>query len=346
MTEIHIRKTGHAGRITLARPDALNALTQEMSVAIARALRAWRDDSDVRLVVIDAEGDKAFCAGGDIQKLYERGTSGDHRFGQEFWRQEYAMNALIAGYPKPVVTLMQGFTMGGGVGVGCHASHRVVCEQSQIAMPECGIGLVPDVGGTYLLGRAPGHLGEYLGLTSARMSAGDAIYAGFADTFVPRDRWGDLVATLEQGGDAGAVETASEPPPVSQMAEDAAEIDMLFAHETLEDIVVACGAAEGAIARSATKALSRNAPLAMACALRLIRDARDAGMAQALAHEFRYTFRAQAQGDFLEGIRAAIVDRDRAPKWAHVSAAEVGADEIDAMLAPLGDDALVLGERT
>ena len=342
MTDIDIRKTGRAGRITLNRPKALNALTEDMSLAIERALRDWAGDDAVALVVIDAAGDKAFCAGGDIAKLYENGTAGRFGFGQYFWRQEYRMNALIAGYGKPVVSFLQGFTMGGGVGVGCHASQRIVCEDSQIAMPECSIGLVPDVGGSWLLSRAPGRLGEYLGLTSARMTAGDAIHAGFADRFIPRDRWPDLIATLEREGDVAALDAVTETPPVSPMARDASEIDMLFAHDDLTDIVSACAAAEGAVAETATKALSRNAPLAMACALRLIRGARGNSITHALRHEFRYTYRAQAQGDFLEGIRAAIIDRDCSPKWTHLTAARVTVADIEAMLAPLGDDALTL----
>ncbi|SEP72140.1 enoyl-CoA hydratase [Loktanella sp. DSM 29012] len=343
MSEIDIRHTGTAGRITLNRPDALNALTAGMSVAIEDALNRWASDPAIKLVVIDATGDKAFCAGGDIADLYAQGTAGQFGFGQDFWRQEYRMNAQVAGYGKPIVTLLQGFTMGGGVGVGCHASHRIVCENSQIAMPECSIGLVPDVGGSHLLGRAPGHLGEYLGLTAARMGPGDAIHAGFADHYVPRDRWADMIHTLERTGDVAAVHQVTDTEPPSQMAKDAVEIDTLFAHDALGSIVVACGAAEGAVAEAATKALSRNAPLAMACALRLIRAARTGtGLTEALRHEFRYTFRAQQQGDFLEGVRAAIIDRDRNPAWRHSTAAEVTKAQIDAMLAPLGDDALVL----
>ncbi|RYH00967.1 enoyl-CoA hydratase/isomerase family protein [Salipiger sp. IMCC34102] len=345
MSDIDIRITGRAGRITLNRPEALNALTEDMSLAIERALRDWSADDAVALVVFDAAGDKAFCAGGDIAKLYENGTAGRYGFGQDFWRQEYRMNALIAGYGKPAVSFLQGFTMGGGVGVGCHASHRIVCEDSQIAMPECSIGLVPDVGGSYLLGRAPGRVGEYLGLTSARMSAGDAIHAGFADHFVPRQDWAGLIATLEAEGDVRTLGQAAQDPPVSPLKRDAPELDMLFAHDRLEDIVIACGAAEGAVARAATEGMSRNAPLAMACALRLIRDARDGSVERALRHEFRYTFRAQQQGDFLEGIRAAIIDRDRRPKWTHLGVADVTQADVDAMLDPLGDDALVLGDR-
>ena len=185
MADIEIRVEGHAGRITLTRPNSLNALSYDMCRAIDAALAEWQADDAVRLVVIDAEGDKAFCAGGDIQDLYATGRAGDFTYGRQFWADEYRLNARIAEYPKPYIAFMQGFTMGGGVGISCHGSHRIVCETSQIAMPECGIGLVPDVGGSLILARAQGRIGDYLATTAARMGADDAIFAGFADTFVP-----------------------------------------------------------------------------------------------------------------------------------------------------------------
>ncbi|KAG1715493.1 3-hydroxyisobutyryl-CoA hydrolase, mitochondrial [Nymphon striatum] len=188
MNDVIIKTTGPAGRITMNRPSALNAMTYDMCMAIDAALRTWRDDPAIKLVVIDAAGDKAFCAGGDIAELYDNGTKGNFAYGQKFWRDEYRLNLMLHEYPKPVVSFLQGFTMGGGVGVGCHGSHRIVGDTSQIAMPECGIGLVPDVGGSFLLARAPGRLGEYLGLTTARMNADDAIHVGFRRSLYPRGR--------------------------------------------------------------------------------------------------------------------------------------------------------------
>ena len=211
MSDIHIRKAGKTGRITFTRPRALNAMSYAMCTAIEDALDAWEYDDDVKMLVIDAEGDKAFCAGGDIAELYDTGTKGDFAYGQTFWADEYRMNAKMFTFPKPVAAFMQGFTMGGGVGVGCHGSHRVVGDSSQIAMPECGIGLVPDVGGSYILANAPGRLGEYLGLTAARMNAGDAIHAGFADYYIPEDTWPALIAQLEDTGDWSLIDTASRP---------------------------------------------------------------------------------------------------------------------------------------
>ena len=213
MSDIFVRKSGHAGRITLTRPKALNAVTYEMCQAIEAALDDWRDDDDVALVIIDAEGDKAFSAGGDIQKLYETGRAGDFAYGQKFWADEYRLNAKIREYSKPYVAFMQGFTMGGGVGVSCHGSHRIVCETSQIAMPECGIGLVPDVGGSLMLAQAPGRLGEYLGTTCARMGPADAIFVGFADTYVPAQDWPALIERLEKTGDISAIGAAARAAP-------------------------------------------------------------------------------------------------------------------------------------
>ncbi|MEO0401416.1 MAG: enoyl-CoA hydratase/isomerase family protein, partial [Pseudomonadota bacterium] len=196
MTDISIRITGHAGHITLQRPQALNAMTYDMCTAIETALTTWRNDPAVSLIILDAEGERAFCSGGDIAELYATGTKGDYAYGQTFWADEYRLNHLIFHYPKPVVSFLQGFTMGGGVGIGCHGSHRIVGETSQIAMPECGIGLVPDVGGSLMLALAPGRLGEYLGTTAARMNASDAIFAGFADHFIAQTDWEAVKSAL------------------------------------------------------------------------------------------------------------------------------------------------------
>ena len=166
MSDISIRIDGRAGRITLNRPKALNALTYEMCMAIDAALIDWAGSDAIDLLILDANGDKAFCAGGDITEMYATGTAGDFDYGRKFWRDEYRMNARLFNFPKPVVSFLQGFTMGGGVGVGCHGSHRIVGESSKIAMPECGIGLIPDVGGSLILARAPGRLGEYVGMTA------------------------------------------------------------------------------------------------------------------------------------------------------------------------------------
>lgn len=346
MTDIHIRAEGRAGRITLTRPKALNAMSYDMCLAIEEALDRWRDDDAIALVVIDAEGDKAFCAGGDIQQLYETGRAGDFDYGRKFWRDEYRLNAKIAEYPKPYVALMQGFTMGGGVGISCHGSHRIVCETSQIAMPECGIGLVPDVGGTLILAHAPGRLGEYLGTTGARMGPGDAIFAGFADTYVPQEHWPALIAELEQTGDVAAIATRGETPPHSALSDKLKRINAHFGGETFRDILNSLTSEDSDFADATLKLLERNSPLSMACAVELVHRMRGPGadIRRALEQEYRFTFRAMEQGDFLEGIRAAVIDKDRSPDWKH-DFDDPPSLAMTQMLMPLGADKLTFDRK-
>ncbi|MCE6952686.1 enoyl-CoA hydratase/isomerase family protein [Cereibacter sphaeroides] len=343
MSEVEIRKRGRAGRITLNRPEALNALNYDMCLRIDAALKGWVQDADVDLVVMDAAGPRAFCAGGDIAELYARGTAGDHAFGQTFWRDEYRMNARIADYPKPVVSLMQGFTMGGGVGLGCHASHRIVGETTQIAMPECAIGLVPDVGGTHLLAHAPGRVGVWLGLTGSRMGPGDAIVAGFADHFVPEAEWPDLIAALEEG----RLEIPAHEPPIGRIPDLREEIDRLFAAESLAGIAEGLAADGSPFAGEALKAIARGSPLAMAATLEILhRLGPTPTMREALGMEYRFTYRAQAEADFLEGIRAAIIDKDRKPRWRHAEIGDVSPEEVAALLEPLGPHDLTFEEES
>ncbi len=341
-TDPHIiaRITGRAGRITLNRPAALNALSQDMVLDIAAHLTDWQTDPAVDLIIIDAVGAKAFCAGGDIAEMYAAAKAGDHDVANEFWRTEYRLNALIAGYAKPVVTLMHGFVMGGGVGIGCHASHRIVDDTTRMALPECSIGLVPDVGSTLLLACAPGRLGEYLGLTGDRMDAADAIGAGFADHMVPQAAWPRLIAALCDTGSTAAIAEMALPVPVGRLAAWRGDIDRIFAARSLAGIARRPDAVPSTPIATALELMERNAPLSMACTLAIIRTVRDdPQITTALSHEFRFTYRSMAQADFLEGIRAALIDRDRNPQWRHTTW-DVPADDIAALTAPLGPAAL------
>ncbi len=338
MKDVEIRKSGRAGRITLTRPKVLNALSPAMSLEIEAALDGWEHEGAVDVVVIDAEGERAFCAGGDIADIYHHGVADDEEFARAFWRQEYRMNAKIARYPKPVVAFMQGFTMGGGVGVGCHAAYRVVGRSTQIAMPEASIGLIPDVGGTLLLAHSPGRLGEYLGLTGARMGAADAIYAGFADMFIPEEEWPGLISGLEASGNPASLSAAVGDAGDAPLAAEAAEIDRIFSGHALRDIVRALDGADTEACQKARDAVQRNSPLSMACTLELVRRARGFNdIEAALAQEYRFTHRVQAGGDLLEGVLAQIIDKDRNPKWMHKIADGVPAAAVAHMLAPLGD---------
>lgn len=341
MSDIACRIIGKTGHITLQRPDALNALTHAMTLQIEQSLEDWRDK--VTLVIIDAQGDKAFCAGGDIASLYESAQRGDIAYGRRFWRDEYRLNVKLAEYAVPIVSFLQGFVMGGGVGLGCHVSHRIVCETSRVAMPECAIGLLPDVGGSLFLANTPGNLGKYLGLTGARMQAADAIYTGFADIYAPYAVWPDLKARLLETGDISIIDAFTAPAPDGSFATDQATLDVLFAPRSLEDITIRLKASPSALAAKALRGLSRGAPLAQTCCLAALDHMRGSqSLRDALALEYRFTARAVDQGDFPEGIRALIIDKDNAPNWAHQSPADVTVAEVSAMLADLGADELDL----
>lgn len=333
MGEIDIRVTGKAGRITLTRPEALNALTYNMVTEIERAIDAWIDEPAVSMIVIDAEGERAFCSGGDIAKLYETGLARDFAWGQQFWRDEYRLNAKLARYPKPVAAFMQGFTMGGGVGISCHSSHRIAGESTQIAMPENGIGLVPDVGGSLILANAPDNLGVYLGLTATRMNAADAIHVGFADTFVPQETWPGLIARLEQTGNPAEIRADAEPPTDATLPGLAVETARLFAGETLAKIRTTLEADGSELAAASLKKMSRNSPLSMAVFVEMMRRLKGRQIEDALETEYRYVSRSMEHGDFLEGIRAQIIDKDRNPKWRHPWPADVPQADVDLLLA-------------
>jgi enoyl-CoA hydratase len=333
--ELIVRTEGRAGRLTLNRPAALNALTHAQCLATQAALERWRDDPAVALVILDGAGPRAFCAGGDIAQITAAGRAGNFAAGRAFWRDEYRMNVTLARYPKPIVSFLHGFVMGGGVGYGCHNSHRIAGESLQLAMPECGIGLIPDVGGTWLLSRAPGAVGLWMALTGARLGPGDAIAAGFADAFVPEAEWDGLKARLCATGDPGVIprHPAPEAPQVSQRA----RIDRLFAPATVPGILAALEADDSPLARAALQAMRRNSPLSMASTLALLRPA-PASLEAAIRAEFRWVWRAMEQGDFLEGVRAQILDKDRNPRWRHARPEDVTEAEVAAMLAPLGPD--------
>jgi len=314
-----------------------------MMEAIDGALVRWAGDDAIAMVIIDAEGDRAFCAGGDIAELYQRTKAGDLAFSRAFWRDEYRMNARIHGYPKPFVAIMDGITMGGGVGLSAHGSHRIVTERSMVAMPECAIGLIPDVGGTYLLGKAPGRIGEYLGLTGARLDAADAILAGFADVYIPSETVPALIDALVDEPDSRVIEAHAAPaPPAGKLAAHRDVIDALFARPTLEAITASVAPeADGEWAGRVHQALGKGCPLSMQATLRMVRAARGmTSLEEALAIEYRFTWRSLEEGDFMEGIRAAVIDKDRAPRWAKPAISDVSEADVDAMLASLNEHEL------
>ncbi|MGB1236300.1 MAG: enoyl-CoA hydratase/isomerase family protein [Planktomarina sp.] len=328
--------------MTLNRPDALNALTHDMCRAIESALDRFEADATIKVIALQSAGDRAFCAGGDLEDLYASAKAGDYAFGQQFWTDEYRLVAKLATAPKPVVSFLQGYTLGGGVGIGCHVTHRIVCESSRIALPECALGIVPDVGGSLLLANASGRVGEYLGLTTQRMGPADAIVAGFADVFVPHHSWDALKEALSRTGDPTVLNESAESAPAGTLTID--KINQHFAGESLTDILNSLRSDPSEFAIQTLQHLSKPDPLAMATTVELIHRIRNApDIIKALDLEYRFTFRAAEHGDFIEGIRALIIDKDKSPNWSHPLDA-VPATKISQMLMPLGTDALNLTE--
>lgn len=344
MSDTLIRIEGAAGRITLNRPKALNAVTWDMVRDIDAALRVWAGEDAVKLIIIDGAGERAFAAGGDITDLYKVGRAGDFAFGRRFWAEEYRMNLRIARYPKPVVSLMHGFTMGGGVGLSCHAAHRIVDETVQIAMPECGIGLIPDVGGTWLLAHVPDNLGYFLGLTGHRMGPGDAIYAGFADTFVPRKAWPELITALCKTGEISTLPGFAQTAPAADLPARAHQGGW-YDTNTLAQAITAMEQQGSEAASQHLKALRRQSPLAAVCGFAAIKKAQELTLEQAFTAEYRFVWRATEHGDFLEGIRAQVIDKDRTPIWRHKRIEDVPTADAVAMSATLGADELRLEEE-
>lgn len=334
MSEIKIYVEGSTGRITLTRPEALNALSYAMCEAMEEALLAWQDDAAITQVIIDAQGERAFCAGGDIAKLYEYGLQGDFDYARKFWKDEYRLNALIANYPKPYIAFLHGFVMGGGVGIACHGSHRIVCETVKIAMPECAIGLIPDVGGTALLSRVPGKMGLYLGLTGYRMNAADSLYAGFADYLVPESSYDALKDALIKAGNTSPIEAfSSAASGESVLADWQEECDKFFASDNLAELAKAHpGHAD--MDKFWSKAMMHNAPLSMLCTAEILKRLNPGDdIETALELEYRFTYRSMDEGEFLEGTRAAVIDKDRNPNWQAKSMMDISDMKIESMLA-------------
>lgn len=341
MPDILVEQQGSLGRIRLNRPKALNALTLEMVHGISAALERFAAEPTVAAVLMTGEGERGLCAGGDIRALYDHGRDGSG-FGERFFRDEYRMNAAIAAYRKPYVAIMDGITMGGGVGVSAHGAIRIVTERTRVAMPETGIGFFPDVGSTWLLSRAPGKLGTFIGLTGDSIGGADTIMAGLADCFVRSERLPALIEALSslpttapREGVRALVQThaSTVPPP---LATHRAEIDRAFACDSVEEIVAALESSGSAFARETLNVLGQKSPTSLKVTLKLLRDARHATSLQAcLEREFAAGNRVLASDEFYEGVRAAVVDKDRTPKWRPASLAEVTSEFLAPYFTPL-----------
>ncbi|WP_432111325.1 enoyl-CoA hydratase/isomerase family protein [Streptomyces sp. YPW6] len=339
MTEdVLVGTEGRTGRLILNRPRALNALTHPMVLRIAEALTAWRDDPAVDAVVISGAGERGLCAGGDIRAIHEDARAGGTA-SADFWRDEYRLNALIARYPKPYVALMDGIVMGGGVGISAHGTVRIVTERSRVAMPETGIGFVPDVGGTYLLALAPGELGTHLALTGAPVGAADALLCGLADHFVPSGRLDRLLAELSRTSvhDALAEHIGQAPP--GELAAHRGWIDHCYAAGTVEEIVDRLVASGVPAAEEAAAALTAKSPTALKVTLTSLRRARSLGpLERVLEQEYRVSRVALTSPDLVEGIRAQVIDKDRSPRWSPAHLKGVSDEDVARYFTPLGPD--------
>ncbi len=335
--EVQVLRTGALGRLTLNRPRAINALNHSMVRTLAAALDEWRDDDAVRTVLLSGAGDRGLCAGGDIVAIYRAVLDGRDE-AVRFWADEYRLDAAIARYPKPYVALMDGLVLGGGIGLSAHGGIRVVTERTRVGMPEVSIGFFPDVGGTYLLARAPGELGTHLGLTGGTASGADAIAIGLADHFVPSDRLVELAAALETRDVDEVLAEFAVAPPASELLAQRSWIDELYAGADAETIVERLAASTESAAQEAAATIRGKSPTSVALTLAALRRAAALpSLEAALDQDFRVATRISRGAEVIEGIRAQVIDKDRAPRWSPASLAEVEGAAIEQYFAPLSD---------
>lgn len=341
------RKEGSAGIIRLNRPKAINAVTLEMFHDIDRALDAFEKDPAVAVVLLEGAGERGLCAGGDIRSLWESSkVKGD--LGKILWRDEYILNARIKKFPKPYVAFMDGIVMGGGVGLSAHSAHRVVTDKTKLAMPEVGLGFFPDVGGTWLLSHSPGEIGTYFGLTGQTMNGPDAIHAKFADAVVPSARLLALregltkVATGATSADIRKlIESFSTGETAGPVAAQQAKIDALFSHDRMEDIVAALQRDGSDFAQTTLKVLNEKSPRGMVVTLKLLRLARQSSsLEECLVREYRAALEVFRSDDFREGVRAAVIDKDRNPTWSPPRIEDVTPQMLAPYFAEIGPDEL------
>jgi enoyl-CoA hydratase len=352
--EILFGREGGLATLMINRPKALNALTLDNYRRFAPALRAWAVDPSIHAVVVRGAGERAFCAGGDVRAVYEAGCgiSGDPDLPSVFFREEYELIRRIHRFPKPYIAIIDGITMGGGAGISVNGAYRIATERTLFAMPETAIGLFPDVGATRFLNLCPGHIGRYLGLTGARLGAGDTLYCGFATHFVPRDRVAELVDELgrvawETGSERGQIDAAltrfAKVPGPAPLAALRPAIDRCFAGGTIEEILdtlaaeAAAGGPHAGWAVETRAGLLTKSPTSLKITLRQLMFGRDYDLAAALALEYRLTQHVMGAHDFYEGVRAMLIDKDQEPDWRPAALVEVSDDIVESYFSPIGE---------
>ncbi|WP_096289800.1 enoyl-CoA hydratase/isomerase family protein [Mycobacterium ahvazicum] len=336
--EILARVDNGVGLITLNRPKAINSLNQTMVDVLSPLLTRWENDDAVRAVVLSGAGERGLCAGGDVVAVYHSARK-DGVEVRKFWRDEYLLNGQIGRFAKPYVSLMDGIVMGGGVGVSAHGSVRVVTETSKVAMPEVGIGFIPDVGGAFLLSRAPGALGLYAALTGAPFSGADAIALGFADHYVPHGQLEAFRQAIVDESIESALAAHATAPPPSELVAQRHWIDECFAGDTVEDILAALRRHDAEPAQDAANLIGTRSPIAVSVTLEAVRRAaKMETLEDVLVQDYRVSSASAHSHDLVEGIRAQIIDKDRNPKWSPPDFAAVSAADIEAYFAPVDDD--------
>lgn len=343
-TEILFDTRGQVAVVTLDRPGALNALTLEMIEAFRPRLASWADDASVAAVLVRGAGERAFCAGGDVRSLWHDAQDGGG-LAAEFFRAEYRLVRAIKVFPKPYIAVIDGITMGGGVGISLHGSHRIATERTRVAMPETSIGLFPDVGTTYVLPRLPGALGIFLGLTGIQLGPADALYAGIATHFAPAAELPALEAALTSATWTGAKDRATAdsilasfatdpgPPP---LAAHRAAIDRCFARESVEDILDALRAEDSGWARDTLALLETRSPTSLKITFEALRRGGSLTFDEAVTMEYRLSQACAERHDFLEGVRAVLIEKDNAPRWQPAALASVSPELVAAHFQPLG----------
>jgi len=339
--EVLSRVVDGVGFVTLNRPKAINSLNQGMVDELRAVLAGWEQDAAVGAVVLSGAGERGLCAGGDVVAIYHSARA-DGVVARRFWRDEYLLNGLIGRFGKTYVSLMDGIVMGGGVGVGAHADIRVVTETSKMAMPEVGIGFIPDVGGAYLLSRAPGSLGLHAALTGAPFSGADAIALGFADHFVPHDKLDAFSRAIVADGVERALAAHVIEPPPSGLIAQRDWIDQCYAGDSVADIVASLRSHEktgAGPANDAADLIATRSPIALSVALEAVRRAAKCDtLEDVLVQDYRVSCASLRSHDLVEGIRAQLIDKDRNPQWSPASLAQVSAADVDAYFAPVDDD--------
>ncbi len=338
--DVLVSADGPVGMLSLNRPQAIHALTRGMCEAMAAALDGWRGDDAIRIVIIDHADGRGFCAGGDIRMIWESGRS-DGVAARRFFHEEYRLNHLLFTYPKPVIAFMDGITMGGGVGISQPARYRVATERTSFAMPETGIGLFPDVGGGWYLSRLPGRIGQFLGLTGARLDGAECLALGLATHYLPSAALVEVKARIGAAPEdvAAILAAASVPPPPARIAGVRAEIDRLFASDRYEDVLAALAADETEWAAKELATLRTKSPQTCKVTLALLRQGgAQTDFADEMRVEYRIACHVCQRHDFIEGVRALIVDKDHSPRWDPPTAAAVPDRLIDQIFAPLAGD--------